>query len=163
MAGRDAVHVAPQPRPQRVALGRAHDAQGREGWRPCRPASEAVVKMKGRARLTSRSTNGGAGHEAAERAERLGQRADPDRLDAVERGIGAEHGVGLVEHEQGAVPGADGDQVVDGRHVAVHREHGVVTTIARSARPRRPAGRSVVHVAMAVDGDLAPAEPGSRR
>ena len=68
---------------------------------------------------------GRAGDEPAERAERLRQGADAERVDAGEVGIGAEDGVGLVEHEERAVSRAHVGQLVDRRDVAVHREDGV--------------------------------------
>ena len=169
-----AVDEAPQVGPQGVALGRAHDADARRARRRCRPACAAVVKMYGRARLTSSSmAAAAAGDEPAERAERLRQRADPHDVDAVEqpvgveRRVGAEHGVGLVEHEQRPVAAAAVDELVHRRDVAVHREHGVgdddgaPAGRARSASVQRPV--EVVDVAVAVDRPRRRGPGGCRR
>ena len=105
----------------------------------------AVVKMKGRARLTSRSTNGGGpGDEAAQRAEGLRQRADragrsaPDRR--ARRGRARR---GPRRARAGRRGGAQRGQLVDAAHVAVHGEHGVGDDDrpVRAAPAGRPAGR----------------------
>ena len=124
----------PEAVDEAVALGRAQDAEGGEGGgrvgggggggedeRPG-PVDEQVDEAAG------------AGHEPAHGAERLRQGAHPQVLDAAEVGVGAEHGVGLVEDEQGAVVGAQPGQLVDRRGVAVHGEDGVGDDDGRAGR-----------------------------
>jgi hypothetical protein len=115
---------------------------------------DAVVKMYDRARLTTRS-----GDEPAEAAERLRERADPERIDAVEVGIGAEHRVRVVEHEQRAVARAHLGQCLDRRDVAVHGEHGVAD---HDGPPSGSLGEEVAHVlgiGVAVHRDLGARHP----
>ena len=81
----------------------------RPGPRRCRPGVEAVVKMKERARLTSRSTRAPGPATKPPSEPSVLDRVPTRRTSAPTSGgqVGAEHGVGLVEHQQGAVVGAD--------------------------------------------------------
>ena len=83
----------------------------------------------------------------------------------VEVGIGAEHRVRLVEHEQRAVVRAKLGELVD-RRVSPSIENTVsVTTIVRRPTRRRVVQQrvDVVDVAVAVDGDVGSRRAGSRR
>ncbi len=123
----------------------------------------AVVKMYDRARLTTRSVSARRpGDEAAERAERLRQRADAEDARSGCGEVGTEDRVGLVEDEQRAVVRADLDEAVDVGEVAVHREHGV------AHHERAPAFGPVVEqrversqVAVREHRDLAAGEAGA--
>ena len=86
-------------------------------------------------------------------------------VDLVEvRGVGAEHGVGLVEHQQRAVAGAQLAELVDRGEVAVHREHRVGHDHAAGRRgDRRQELVEVVEVAVAVHLDVGARPGGSRR
>ena len=126
--GRDPFDVARAAGRRGVALGRAHDAK-RARAAAVSAGVGAVVKMNGRAALTTRSMSAArSGDEAAER--RRASSTACRRAATVDLGVGvgiarAEHGVGLVEHEQRAVSGARRHELVERRDVAVHREHGV--------------------------------------
>ena len=131
------------------ALGAGHDGQPRPGPRRCRPGSGAVVKMNGPGQVDQQvDVAAAAGHEPAQRAEGLGQGADPQHLDPVELAaveVGAEHGVGLVEHEQGARGPA---QLGDARHrghVAVHGED----RVGHHQAPGHPVGPGLGRAAAA--------------
>ena len=71
----------------------------------------------------------GRRHETAQRAQRLGERADPHDHPARgpdrRREVGAEDGVGLIEDEQGVVAPAEVDELVEGGDVPIHGEDGV--------------------------------------
>ena len=146
-----------------LALRRAQDAQGGEGGGGvARGGGGGEDERPGR--VDEQVDDVAVGRdEAAERAERLRQRADPHDVDVgARRTVGPEHGVGLVEHEQRAVAPAHLGQRVDRRLVAVHREHRVGDDERRAV----VAGEQLVdvgRVGVAGDGDLAPARAGRRR
>ena len=93
--------------------------------------------------------------EAAEGAERLGERADAHHVDVGRVHGRAQDGVGLVEHEQRATAPAHLDQRGDRRLVAVHREHRVGDDQGGAV----VAGEQLVHmggIGVPGDGDLPP-------
>ena len=166
--GAHRVDVAAQPGDERVALG----ASGRSAARPApaaaSPGVDAVVKMNGRAALTSRSTTAWlAGHEAAQRAERLRQRADAHDVD-VAPGVAARSRCGpstaWASSSTSSAPWRRHTAASSstGRDVAVHREHGV----GDDDRGTVVGGEQlvdVVDVVVAGDRDLALGRAGSRR
>ncbi len=99
------------------------------------------------------------GDEAAERAERLRQRADAQHVEIGEEvELGPEDGVRLVDDEQRALACAEVDQRVDVGDVAVHREGGVGhDERAPRAAVAQQCGE-VVEIAVTVDGDVGPGE-----
>ena len=117
----------------RAGPGRRGAAAGRPGASPsaerttrraARAAAasagvEAVVKMNGRARLTSRSTQRRRARRRSRRASRASwtacRPAATSRRRAPSGEVGAEHGVGLVEHQQRAVAAHTSARAVDGR------------------------------------------------
>ena len=125
------------------AFGRTHD--------PERGERRRGVGRRGRGREDVRAGPvddevddvAGRRHETAERAQRLGQRADPhDRSPCTpsrprppipvarvppggRREVGAEDGVGLIEDEERVVAPAEGDELVEGGDVPIHGEDGV--------------------------------------
>ena len=114
---------------------------------------DAVVKMNDRARFTSRSVN------------RAGPAAKPpsapsvfDSVPTRDEMLGvldarSEHGVCLVEHEQRTVVRTDLQEVVDRRHVAVHREHRLRHDERTSRATVTEELVEVADVAVAVDGE----------
>ena len=130
MAGPEPVDVRAQARdaarrPRRTATTPQRRERGRGVGRRRRGREDVGAgAVLDRARRSARRP----GDEAAERAERLRQRADAQHVDAVEVDVevGPEHRVGLVEHEQRAVRGAHSSTSASTvGDVAVHREHGV--------------------------------------
>ena len=155
------------------AFGRPHDAQCGErcrgvGRRRCGREDVRAGPVHDEVDDLARRR-----HETAQRAQRLGHRADPnDRsplrtvpalaphppaLDSPGGGrrVGAEDGVGLIEDEEGVVTPAEGDEVVNGGDVPIHGEHGVgdddgVMGVGRGGGEQL---RQVSHVTVAVDGE----------
>ena len=73
-------------------------------------------------------------------------------------GVRAEHGVGLVEEEEGPVAPAGRGQPGERGHVAVHGEDRVGDDHGRWPGPGQQR-LEVVGVGVAVDGDLGPCQP----
>ena len=121
----------------------------------------AVVKMYGRARLTSSSTKRGrSGHEPAERPERLGQRAHPQDVDPVGASASSGPRTAWASSSTRSAPWrrATVDQAVEVGHVAVHGEDGV----GDDDRPARPGGqrrRRGRQVAVGIDAHVGPGQP----
>ena len=126
VTGAHALDVAAQaaPRARRLRANAARRSAARAA--AVSAGVDAVVKMYGRARLTRRSQKPRVrGDEAAERAERLGQRADADDAScaAPRRGRARR----ALRQGQAAHPVRAAQRVEFGqrRYVAVHREHRV--------------------------------------
>ena len=136
MPGSHARHVPGQPVAKDPTLGGTDHGERRQGSRcigrrECRGEDVGAGPVDEQVHPRRR-----AGDETTEGPERLGQGAHPQGVGPRQwgPGVGPEHGVGLVEHEERAVAPAAGGEVVDGGDVAVHREHA-----GRSRRwPRRP-------------------------
>ena len=107
----------------------------------------------------------GAGQEAAQRAQGLGQRSHPHQGEVGVGGeaggeVGAEDGVGFIEQEQGAVAAAQGGDLLHRCRVAVHGEDRVGDHDGRACAGARVQQRGEMrHVAVAVDRQLGPGQP----
>ena len=168
VAGPQPVDVAPQaghaarrPRPS----GRP---AARPGRRPCRPGVGAVVKMNGRARLTQQVDVAAGARRRTRRASRAPwtacRRAARSRPVAARVDLGAEHGVGLVEHQQRAVARRTARPARRRRRRRrPSRRRVSVTTSARAVGAVAEQLGQVVEVAVAVDARRRRGPGGRRR
>ena len=158
--GRPGGRRAPRPPPNAARRGR----RGRPRRRPGRAGGREDVRP---GQVDQEVDHGrGPASEAAEGAERLGQRPHPDHRDVVgdlRAEVGAEDGVGLVEHEQRAVAAAQAaaSSATGATSPSIEKTVSVTTTSAWSATRR--AARRGAPVGVPVDGELRPGPAGSRR
>ncbi len=161
-----AVRMGAEQRPAPVALGAGDEARGRRAAAAATGGGSAVVKMKVRARLTSRSRSApAAGREAARGAERLAEGSDEDvgddaggRAEAAPAGPEDAEGVGLVDDEDGVGVWAASARAASGAASPSMLNSDSVTRRRRRNGPGSASRRrGSAGVAVGVDGD-----PGAR-